>query len=350
MDGHEHCSHGSPRLAARRGFITGATALAAAAALPGLARPAGPKVEFVDFHHHLEPTGKTTEGRSWSLQNAVEELERDSVMAMGWPGPIQDTDPTAARKKARDNNEWAAKVRSDHPERFGLFASLPMNDVDGTLAEIAYVFDVLKFDGIGLATNYGDAWLGDKKFQPIWQELDRRHALVYVHPAQAPCCTAGTLSYEREKDYLTAPWIEFPVNTARTILSLWATGTTQRLPNIRFVFSHGGGVLPILIGRFAGFSGWETVGKENLDALFPQGVYAEFAKLYFECAQAYAPETITMLRTMVPPSHLVFGTDHPYFHVSHPVGLFNKLDLPEPLRTMIKRGNAATLFPRLQVA
>jgi predicted TIM-barrel fold metal-dependent hydrolase len=112
----------------------------------------------------------------------------------------------------------------------------------------------------------------------------------------------------------------------------------------RFIFCHGGGVLPILLGRFAGFSGWNAVGPERLATLFPDGVYAEFAKLYFECAQAYAPETIAMLRALLPPSHLLFGTDFSYFPISHSVELFGKLDLPPDVRALIAGGNAAALL------
>lgn len=332
--------------AGRRGFLAGAAALGAASLLPRIGLAAAKRGVSIDFHHHLEPTGKTVEGRPWSLQAAVEELERNEVIAMGWTGPVFDRDPAEATKKARQYNEWAAGIVRDHPGRFGQFASLPMNDVDGALAEIAHAFDVLKVDGIGLATNYGESWLGDRRFEPILEELNRRKALVYVHPAQAPCCTASAFAYERDNDFLSAPWIEFPTNTARTILSLWAARSTQRLPDIRWVFSHGGGVMPILLGRFAGFSGWETVGAERLKAMFPQGVHAEFAKLYFECAQAYAPEAMALLRSVVPESHLLFGSDYSYFHVSHAVGLLDALKIPEALKTRIRRGNAAALLPR----
>lgn len=330
----------------RRSFLAGAAALGAASLLPRLSQAATGEGAFIDFHHHLEPTGKNAEGRPWSLQAAIEQLERSAVIAMGWTGPVFDQDAAVAATKARQYNDWAAEIVRDHPRRFGQFASLPMNDVDASLTEISYAFDVLKVDGIGLATNYGASWLGERRFLPIFEELNRRKALVYVHPAQAPCWTASAFSYERDNSFVSAPWIEFPTNTARTILSLWAAGTTQRLPDIRFVFSHGGGVMPILLGRFAGFSGWETVGADRLQSMFPQGVHAEFGKLYFECAQAYAPETMAMLRSVVPESHLLFGSDYSYFPVSHSVKLFNDLNLPSSLKQNIRRGNAGVLLPR----
>ena len=143
---------------------------------------------------------------------------------------------------------------------------------------------MLKADGIGLATEYGPLWLGDPKFEPVFQELNRRKAVVYVHPAEAPCCTPQTLTYE--KPPMSTAWMEFPTNTARTILSLWDNQTQRRLPDVRFIFSHGGGLTPLLLGRIAGFDDWRSVGPERMKQLFPDGVYAEYAKFYFECAQA----------------------------------------------------------------
>lgn len=331
--------------AGRRQFLAGAAACTAAAMLPGFAAAAVPSQRFIDIHHHFEPTGKNKDGDAWTIQMSLEQLDRNKVAtAIAYAGPIMDTDPQAARKKARQTNDWSIKNCLDHPGRYGLFASLPMNDVEGTLAEIAYAFDVLKADGIGLATNYGPLWLGDTKFEPVFQELNRRNAVVYVHPAEAPCCTAETLSYE--KPPLATAWMEFPTNTARTILSLWNAQTTRRYPGVRFIFCHGGGVMPMLLGRLSGFSDWRAVGPDRLKEIFPNGVYAEFAKFYFDCAQAFAPEAFELLRKVIPPTHLLFGSDFSYFPVTHSVELFAKLQMPLELRNQIASRNAASLLPR----
>ena len=331
--------------ASRRRFLASAVACTAAAALPRFAGAAPAPQRLIDIHHHFEPTGKNKDGDPWTIQMSLDQLNLNHVAAaIGYAGPIMDTDPQAARKQARETNEWSTRICLDHPGRFGLFASLPMNDVDGSLAEIAYAFDVLKADGVGIATEYGPAWLGDSKFEPIFQEVNRRNAVVYVHPGQAPCCTPQTLTYE--KPPIDTPWMEFPTNTARTILSLWNAQTTRRLPGIRFIFCHGGGVMPMLLGRIAGFSDWSTVGPERLKVMFPDGIYAEFAKLYLDCAQAFAPETFDLLRKVVPPTHLLFGSDYSYFPVAHSVELFAKLQMPLDVREKISSANAASLLPR----
>jgi predicted TIM-barrel fold metal-dependent hydrolase len=298
----------------------------------------------IDVHHHLEPTFKNVEGTPWSVSMSLDEMDRNGIAtAIGYAGPLFPDNVREGRKRARETNEWSTELRRNHPGRFGLFASLPMTDIEGSLTEIEYAFDVLHADGVGISTHYEGAGLGDVRFRPVFEELNRRRAVVYVHPAKAPCETASSLTYE--SDLISAPWIEFPANTARTILSLWAAGTTRRLPDIKFLFCHGGGLTPLLLGRFAGFACWNTVGPEKLATIFPDGVYAEFAKFYIECAQGYAPETIAMLQQIVPPAQLLFGSDYSYFPISHSVGQFESLSLTDAQRRQIAGENAAALFP-----
>jgi 6-methylsalicylate decarboxylase len=302
-------------------------------------------VRIIDVHHHFEPAGKNGDGNAWTIALALDQLDRNAVStAIAYAGPVFG-DGAEASAKARRINEWATGHCNDHRGRFGLFASLPLDDVDASLAEIEYALDVLKADGIGLAPVYDGRWLGDAKYRPVLAELNRRKAVVYVHPARG-CSPFATLNDEH--GLISGAWIEFPSDTARTILSLWAAGTTLAFPDIRFIFCHGGGVMPILLGRIAGFAGWKSVGPERLKTLFPDGVYAEFAKFYYECAQAYAPETFAMLRTLLPASHLLYGSDFSYFDIGYSIGQFAALTLPDDERRMIAGGNAATLLPRLQ--
>lgn len=341
------CGCGASHSQGRRQFMSGAAALAAGLAMPQMALSANAAQRTIDVHHHFEPSLKNVDGTTWSIQKALDQMDGNGVdTAIAYAGPLLDTDVQAGRKRARETNEWSTRHCLDHPGRFGLFASLPMNDVEGSLIELAYALDVLKADGIGLSTQYQSAWLGDPKFEPIFQELNRRKAVVYVHPSQAPCCTPATLSYEVGK--ISAPWIEFPTNTARTIVSLWANQVTRRLPDIKFIFCHGGGVLPILLGRIAGFKNWKDVGPERLKELFPDGVHVEFSKLYFECAQAYAPEAFDLVRKVALPTHLLFGSDFSYFPISHAMEQVKALALPEDFHRKLMGGNASAILPRWQ--
>jgi predicted TIM-barrel fold metal-dependent hydrolase len=320
-----------------------------AAALPVLlAQPA--KRGKIDVHHHVGPppssSGGNGGGPPWSPEIAIEEMDRNGVAAgIGFPGPIAvSADLGRGRKQAREYNEYGALIGKDHPGRFGLFAALPMHDIDGSLKEIEYALDVLKADGFGISTSYGDLWLGDAKFQPVFEELNRRKAVVYVHPNDAPCCTPATMTYEKQG--ISGPWIEWPMNTARTIFSFLLSGNTRQFPEIRMIFSHSGGVMPLLISRIAGFKDWSAVGLEKLKELFPEGIEAEFRKLYFEGAQGFDPVNFAALRALVPLSHILFGTDYNRFPISHTVKAFENLRLPSDSRRAIERENAVKLLPR----
>lgn len=301
----------------------------------------------IDVHQHFNPTLRDNEGNPWSVQMALDEMDRNRVScAIASLGPVNDAGSRERPQRVRDWNEWGTRVCSDHPGRFGLFASLPVPDIDLALSELAYAYDVLRADGIGLSTNEGDIWISDERNWPLFAELNRRKAVVFVHPAPTSNCAAVSRAYGG--DLISSPWLEFPTNTARAILGLLAKGVTRAYPDIRFIFSHGGGAMPFLLARIAGFSGWQTVGPEKLAALFPDGIHAEFEKLYVECAQAYTQENVDFLRRILPDSQILFGSDFSYFPISHSIDQYSSLQLTENVRKAIGGGNAATLFPRFQ--
>jgi hypothetical protein len=175
---------------------------------------------------------------------------------------------------ARAVNEHAAKMRSERPTRFGHFASVPMPDVDATIAEIGYALDTLKADGIQLMTSYGERWPGHSDFDPVFAELNRRKALVFIHPLAPQCC--GNL----------IPWVppvlaEFPQDTTRCVFSLLFSGTLARSPDIRFIFCHAGGSVPILAGRA------EVTGLTRMHAKhLPRGMDHELKRLHYDVSGA----------------------------------------------------------------
>ena len=127
-------------------------------------------------------------------------------------------------------------------------------------------------DGFGITTSYGEQWLGDERFYPVYEKLNSIDAVVFVHPSDAACCGPSAMSYNRGR--MDGSWVEWPMNTARAIMSLIVSGTLRRFPRIRFIFSHGGGVMPLLLNRVAGLANWRDVGEEGLKELMPEGVHA----------------------------------------------------------------------------
>jgi 6-methylsalicylate decarboxylase len=219
-----------------------------------------------------------------------------------------------------------------------LFASVPLPDVDATLAEIAYACDTLKADGIALFTSYGDKWLGNAAFRPVMEELNRRRAVVTVHPTAADCCR--NLAY--------APGvgpgsIEYGTDTTRAILGVSFNGDAVRFPDIRFIWSRAGGTVPFLAGRIEGAA---SGAKEAL----PNGFAAELKKFFYDLAGAANRGAIASLLQVVAPTQILFGTDFPPGGTSAGVvkaladtGLFSESDLRD-----IDRGNAIRLLPRFK--
>jgi predicted TIM-barrel fold metal-dependent hydrolase len=209
-------------------------------------------------------------------------------------------DYDAAKALSRDCNEYQARMVSDNKGRFGMFTTLPLPDVDNTLAEIAYGMDTLKAQGVGMMTSYGTKYLGDPSFTPVMEELNRREATVFVHPLQPACCTNVVPGVP---DVV----VEYGTETSRTIASLLMNHTTIRFPNIRFIFSHGGGDVPFLTFRFQRMVG----GDAELMKAEPGGAVGLIQKLYFDTAQAWNQYTLPSLVKLMPADHIMFGSDFP---------------------------------------
>jgi 6-methylsalicylate decarboxylase len=340
-----------------------AAAAAGAASLAGCANPSAvpaadspPKLGAgagrIDVHHHLSPPGWVAVARSrgidalatnWTVQKSLADMDRAGIatalLSVTTPGVVfPDLDTAAGRRLARESNEFGARMVGDHAGRFGFFAALPMYDVDGSLAEIAHALDVLKADGIGLLTSYGDKWLGDPVFFPIMEELNRRKAVVYTHPTVAHCCV-------NLQPKVQPQMIEFGTDTTRAIASILFDGNARRFRDIRWIFSHAGGTMPFLIERFVR----NPVLVPSSAPLFPEGVAAELRRFYYDTAQTANPAAMSALAQVVPKSRIVLGTDFPYRTALdqvkglHECGVFNEAEL-----RMIERGTALALLPRLR--
>ena len=166
-----------------------------------------------------------------------------AVLSLPHPVGIWPEDLEQGRRMAREWNEYMAQMARDHPGRFGVFAALPILDIDGSLAEAEYALDTLGADGIGLMTNIGDQWLGDPHYWPLFEELNRRKAVVYTHP-QAPTCCSNIIPEINDSV------VEYASDTSRAIAKLLFTGAAAKFPEIRFIFSHGGGTMPFIAERF----------------------------------------------------------------------------------------------------
>jgi predicted TIM-barrel fold metal-dependent hydrolase len=335
---------------ARREFLTGMVALGASGLLTrsGSAAPAATP-HRIDVHHHLSPppyiaelTARNIPGpvRDWTPAKSIDDMDRAGVAvaitSVTTPAVTFMDDP-GARRLARESNEYAAKLVTEHPGRFGMFAVMPMPHVDAALREIEYALDTLKADGIAFLTSYGDKWLGDPAFAPVMTELNRRKAVVYTHPTAANCCR--NLIPDVNESI-----IEYGTDTSRTIASLVFSGTAARCPDMKLIFSHGGGTMPFLAERFIRLPLINT----SLAARVPNGVEPELKRFYYDTAQASHPMALASLLKLVSVSQVVFGTDFPYRTAGdHVKGLTGYGFSPADLQA-IDRDNAVRLMPRLK--
>jgi predicted TIM-barrel fold metal-dependent hydrolase len=277
----------------------------------------------------------------WTPARAIENMDKNGIRTAvislaSTPGLWFDTGADEAAKIVRVCHDFAAEMRRDHAGRFGIFAPLSMMNVDVTLKEIEYAFGTIKADGINMQSNYGDKWLGDPMYKPVLEELNRRKAVIYVHPLAAACC--GHLSVGAFPAV-----IEVPHDTTRTVTSLLLSGAFKNYPDIKWIFSHAGGTIPMLAGRIAAF--YDRIPKYK--ELFPNGAMAELAKLHYDTANATSVPAMTALLKLVPVSQVTYGTDWPYFALDQNNDL-QKLGLSAADVQAIEHGNATRLIPRLK--
>jgi predicted TIM-barrel fold metal-dependent hydrolase len=336
--------------ASRRGVLGGLAALGASVALPRAQAADAPNPRRIDVHHHFFPPGYVDKVEEvvgnkpsplmtgWSVAQVLEHMDKTGVatgIASISPWGPRFKDAAQARDLARLCNDYAAQMSRDHTGRFGLFAAMPLPDVDGALKEVEYALDTLKADGIGLMTSYGDKWPGDPAFAPIWAELNRRKAVVYFHPNTPQCC--GNLVPDA-----TPAMLEWPYDTGRAVVSLLLGGALVKYPDIRWIFSHAGGPVPALAGRIVNM----TRNRKDLDQIAPQGVMHELTRLHYDTANATFAPTMAALLKFVPVSQVLFGSDYPYYTLEENVAGLAQISLNQDERQAIDRGNAARLMPR----
>lgn len=255
-------------------------------------------------HHHPDGVPFIPE---WSEQAAlavIDDLGIDTAyLSISSPG-VHFGDDDAARLLARRVNEEGARMQRAHPGRFGFFASTPLPDIDGALAEIDYAFDELGAAGVVFETNFDGVYLGSEQLAPIYAELDRRNAVLFLHPTSpaAPCTgAAAALPYPR-------PLIEFLFDTTRSVIDMALSGTLDRYPNIQVIVPHSGAALPMLASRVDLFGGKKT-GK-------PELMHRALRRLHFDLAGMPLPDQLPALLKVADPAHIHYGSDFPFTLVS----------------------------------
>jgi predicted TIM-barrel fold metal-dependent hydrolase len=316
----------------------------------------------IDTHQHLVPPryadwmhdkGIRPGGLDlpdWSVPAALKFMDghgiQTGILSLSTPG-VYFGDVAEARRWAREINEFTAKVVSDHPDRFGFFATLTLPDVEGAVAEAEYALDDLHADGIVVLANNEGRYLGDRGFAPLLEFLHHRQAAVFVHPGELPASPVPGIPT------FTA---DFLLDTTRTAISLILSGAMRRYDGIKFILAHAGGFVPFIAYRIL-LTLLSTEGKprQALDLAdqrhqIPRHL-AVLRQFYYDIALSATPAALPSLLEVADPSHITYGSDFP-FAPPAAVALINhqyeQYPLPEQLRQAIDRGNCEALFPRLK--
>ncbi len=283
---------------------------------------------------------------AWSETAHLEMMDRQSIRTamLSVSSPSTHFLPSPERPAmCRAINQEGARLVATYPGRFGLFASLPLPDVDAALAEIAYAIDTLGADGVILESNVEGVYLGSPAFAPVFAELNRRKATVFLHPTSPACFDAVALGR-------SAPMLEFPLDTTRTIVDLLYNRTLQTNPDMRLIVPHGGAALPALIARIAIFANVPFVNPRPLNE---EEVFETLARLYYDVALSGHPIPFAALRAIAPMSQILFGSDWPFtpeFGVARNIAQVGALGLSESEAHALAHANAERMFPRLMPA
>ena len=306
----------------------------------------------IDVHHHLVPPfwAEALSGHggdpsgwhspAWSVDASLAFMDAQriatAVLSLTAPG-VTGWEAAARREMARRVNEFGADLVARWPDRFGSFATLPLPDLEGALRELEYAFDVLRADGVILLSNYAGHYLGDPAFGPLWAELDRRAAVVFIHPAkpQIPII-----------EDIPGPIVDYPFDTTRTAVQLVLSGVVARTPRVKIILSHAGGFVPYAAHRFA-----ELAPAVRSDVPPAPALIESFRSFYFDTALSSGPASLLALQSFARPGHILYGSDFPYAPASVGAAFTAKLDtfdLPRNVRAAINNGGAQQIFARLR--
>ena len=313
-----------------------------------------PPTTRIDVHHHVLPefykdaqraagiSGTAYRGfPEWTPEKSLALMANHQIAAtiLSFTSPgIYFGDLAHTRDLARQCNDYLATLAQDHPGRFGGFAFLPLPDIDASLLEIERVLDDLKLDGITLLTSVDERYMGHADFEPIYEELNRRRVVTFIHPCYPPGTEARDWNIPRMI-------IDYPFETTRVAANLILNGVVERHRDIPFILSHAGGTLPFLAHRIAVFD-----KKTQLQDNYPEGALAYMKRFYFDTALSGDKVPLDALSGIVDPSHILFGSDYPYISedvvATETAGFDAYAGFDEANFAAINRGNAENLFPR----
>ena len=284
----------------------------------------------IDVHHHLFPKEyvdalkeagiENSLGKAfpeWTPETSIKQMDSNgikiAILSITAPGvyfPGKEFPEGFSENLARIGNEAIANTIKKYPNRFGGFATIPLLNTERAIEELNYAFDTLKFNGVCLMTNYKGTYLGDERFEPFFRELDKRKAVVFVHPTDPE----GQLD---PKTGMPNALIEVTFDTTRAAANLMYNGVTDRYKHIRYILAHGGGTIPYIAWRLSLIE-YEQKGKTPpvirtlYDLLIkgrPEKGLRHLKNMYYDTANVSGEYALKTLKSFAGSGNILFGTD-----------------------------------------
>lgn len=321
----------------------------------------------IDVHHHLTPKAYVdalasigiTESYGqafpeWTPEKSLKFMKKYGIMtaivSISTPG-VTLQDVSFSRDLARMCNETVAGLKKDYPGKFGGFAAIPLLNTKDAIEEVSFSLDELGLDGVGLFTHYNGRYLGHQAFEVLFQELNRRKAIVFIHP------TDPLGQYDPELEIANS-LIEAKFETTRAVTNLIITGTIDRYPDIKYILPHGGGTIPYLawsiaLAKYAGAESKPSVLRLVYDILIqgsPEAGLNILRNMYYDTALSTSPWMLNTMQEFTGSSQIVFGSDLPFSEKVAPMmakGFEEYTGFSESDRQAIEYANCLELFPQL---
>jgi predicted TIM-barrel fold metal-dependent hydrolase len=308
----------------------------------------------IDIHHHFlppffvetlaqsgHPDAEKLKVLRWSPKKALAMMDKvgveTAILSLSLPG-VSFAGAAEPATLARQCNEYAARMITDYPGRFGAFASLPILDIEAALGEIKYALDTLKLEGVMMLSNIRGKYPGNSDFDPILAELNRRKAIVFLHPNRAP----GPAFNE---------FVEFPHDVSRALASLTESGCLERYPRIRYILAYGGGTIPFIAARVT-VVGMDVMGSflKTMISYFRRD--RTMKKMNYDLTASTDPYAWQALNEHAKAKRILMGSNYPwtspeaFARQQAELKSFDGLD-PSKLK-LIERDNSLKLFSSTQ--
>ena len=325
----------------------------------------------IDVHHHIFPEKYVNALKEigvekslgvklpkWTPETSFKKMKENgaslAILSITSPGvyfPNHDVPEGTAENLSRLNNDLIADLKQKNPDRFGGFASIPLLNMEAALSELSYAMDTCKLDGVCLMTNYNGKYLGDPEFEPFFKELNKRRAVVFIHP------TDPGAEYDFELG-IPNGLIEVTFDTTRAVANMMYNGVLDRYQNIHFILSHGGGTIPYLAWRLASIEYGQKGKSTHLFKVFydylvkgePTTGLNHLRRMYYDTANVSGPYQLKSLQDFAGPDHLVFGTDLCISKVAPIItkNLEKDGEFSDEYYNKMSYGNCLELFPSLR--